>query len=479
MKTLLLKLYIPALLLAGITITNANAQDAVTNEQVKAATALATGSSGRINRAKAFELLTNYANQGNPRAMNGLGLMYIQGHLFPADSVKAIEWLTKAGEGGFIPAWNNLGMIYKYAHGGVKQDQQKAYSYFEKAAEAGHPNGYYNAGYMLYKGLGCKQDYEKAFEYFKKGAEQSYSPAMYMLGLCYRNGYGVERSRGDAYYWLAEATRMEYKFATDELEAEEPENPESVTRLRSTQELNVPEQMAKVEHLIPENQIAGTYEGVLVTYDWSGKNIIGESPLLLQLEQDGEARQIVGQWIEPGKDTILLQATREPDKLTFTETRQYRSDHYAVDGPVLFLFNEAEIQIITDGNTTTLAGNIRMYSPETMEPERPMYLSLRKAAAGITGDKATLTQPVKVYPSPFSNELNVSFEQTESCDVSVGIYNYSGVCVHLYNAGNLPVGMQHLSLTTALPAGTYIVKLFCGKKSHQVIVICNGKGIQQ
>ena len=65
--------------------------------------------------------------------------------------------------------------------------------------------------------------------------------------------------------------------------------------------------------------------------------------------------------------------------------------------------------------------------------------------------------------------------QTEDEAVKVGIYSYSGVCVYLYDAGRLPAGEQRLTLSPLLPEGIYIVKLFAGKSSSQVIVLSNGK----
>ena len=444
--------------------------DSLARAEVATAIALASGATGKIDRPKAFEILKRHAEAGNPRAMNGLGIMYIQGHVSAPDTALAVYWLTEAGENDFAPAWNNLGIIYKYAHGGIQQSMERTYYYFDKAVQTGHPAGYYNAGYMLYKGLGCEQDYEKAFAYFEKGAERDYAPAMYMLGLCYRNGYGTARSDGDAHFWLAEADRKAYRFATDEIEAETPENNINRTQLKSAQTMDIPLQFAKVKHLDPGIDINGFYEGLLISYDWSGKNIIRETPIRLNLVSNGKS--VEGEWMEAG-DTVSLKAEQEAGSLRFVDTRQYRTDHYnTVDNPVLFLFEQAEIRISADDTGTSLAGNIRMYSPQSMEPERPMYLSLRKANAEVA--PVTPIDALRAYPVPFSNELNVSFMQAEEEAVRIGIYNQSGACVYLYDAGRLPVGEQHLTLGPSLPAGTYIVKLFAGKRSSQVIVVSNG-----
>lgn len=229
--------------------------------------------------------------------------------------------------------------------------------------------------------------------------------------------------------------------------------------------------MAQIQHLHPGMNINGSYEGLLVTYDWSGKNIIRETPVVLNLVSDGKT--VEGEWIEAG-DTVSLKAEQEADKLRFIDTRQYRSDHYTTDSPEMFRFEQAEVQITSDEEWTSLAGTVRMYSPESMEPERPMYLSLRKANANTSITANLTVNGLRAYPIPFTSELNISFMQLEEEGVQIGLYNYSGVCAYLYNAGRLPAGEQHLTLTPLLPAGTYIVKLFAGKSSSQVIVVSNG-----
>lgn len=355
----------------------------------------------------------------------------------------------------------------------MAQNLEKSYYYFNKAAESGNLTGFYNAGYMLYKGLGCEQNYEKAFACFEKGAKMDYAPTMYMLGLCYRNGYGVERSDGNANYWLGEADRRAYKFATDEIESETSENSTEKTNLRSAQIMPVPLQYTRVEHLNPGKNIDGVYEGLLVTYDWSGKNVIKETQVSLNLVSNGN--NVEGVWIELGCDTVLIKAEQKADKLKFIDTRQYRTDHYTENEPVLFRYDKAVIQVTTDISGTSLIGNLKMYSPETMEPERPMYLSMRKVNSDTAAISKNAVEGLKAYPVPFGNELNISFIQVEEESVRLGIYNYLGECVYFNEVGRLPMGEQHLVITPILPAGTYIVKLTTGKRSSQISVLSNGK----
>jgi uncharacterized protein len=53
-----------------------------------------------VNRGKAAE-------QGNTRAQNNLGVLYIKGDGIPRDREKAISWWKKAAKNGNITAKNN------------------------------------------------------------------------------------------------------------------------------------------------------------------------------------------------------------------------------------------------------------------------------------------------------------------------------------------------------------------------------------
>lgn len=441
--------------------------DENTYEEVSKAIALATGSKGRFNRSEALRIFQQYAAKGDPRAMNGLGLMYLRGHEITADSTKAIEWLTKAGEAGYVRAWQNLGLMYFYAHCGVKQDFEKAFHYFNTGVEAGGIGALYDAGYMLYKGLGCQQDYKKAMDYFIKGAGKEHAPCMYMLGLCFRNGYGTDMDEAEANYWLTEAEKHGYTLASEELEAEKPENSLKGTKVLTQNTINVPTAFARTKAIQKEMVLNGIYQGILVTYDWSGQHIISETPLQLSLQTDGN--QVQGEWITD-TDTAWVNATLRNGILYFENTQIHSKDHYLPDKPILYQFTEAEVQAVA----SSLTGSIRMYSPQLMEPQRPMYISLYKVGANGIEEGNENRQNIKAYPNPFSNKLNLAFTLSETANAKLVIYDYSGRNVYMNGLGTLQAGEQRLSLTPNLAQGVYIVKVFAGKQTFQVIIVKEG-----
>jgi hypothetical protein len=148
---------------------------------------------------------------------------------------------------------------------------------------------------------------------------------------------------------------------------------------------------------------------------------------------------------------------------------------------VLFNFENAEMQIVESEDGISLNGNLTMFSPHSMEPERPMYLSLRRAAAGENSGQdgnsrsAPAATALKAYPVPFTGELNLSFTHTGEGRVQTGIYDFAGACLLMYDAGIMPAGEQRLTLDASLPAGIYIVKLITAARSEQAVIISKGK----
>jgi hypothetical protein len=443
-----------------------------TNIKISNAINLLNGYKGRIDKPKANIELKRYANMGIPRAMNALGLSYINGQGIPVDTIMGLQWLKVAGETGYPQAWHNLGIIYKYGRSGVKQNLAEAFQFMDKAASQQDLIGLYDAGYMLYKGLGCTQDYTKAYTYFKQASDKEYSPAMYMLGLCYRNGYGVDRNMGDANFWLAKASAKGYKPASNELNSDEPENKLSRLKVKGNNITSQPTTFKRIPHikLIKDKQIDGTYEGILVTYDWSGAHIIKESPFSLILHSNGST--VNAEWREQGSDTIIVQGLWTDTCLLFTKAEQGRNDHYNISRKVKWNFTNARLQLLNDFTGSYLAGNIQMFSPETMEPQRPMYMNIRKTQS--VDSKAITNSDINkfaVYPNPFSEGLNVDFYQSSDSKVNARVYTTNGNCIYSADLGNYAVGEQKLTLLLKLPTGVYFFKLITDSKQYQTIVI--------
>ena len=63
----------------------------------------------------------------------------------------------------------------------------------------------YNLGVMYEHGLGVEQSYERAFEYYEQAADLGLATAQYSLGVMYYKGDGVERDIAKAREWWTKA----------------------------------------------------------------------------------------------------------------------------------------------------------------------------------------------------------------------------------------------------------------------------------
>src|SRR5688572_3717473 len=67
----------------------------------------------------------------------------------------------------------------------------KAFYWYEKAAETGDVLEQYNLALLYEKGKGIEKHLEKAFYWYQNAAENGVVLTQYNLGNCYENGIGV------------------------------------------------------------------------------------------------------------------------------------------------------------------------------------------------------------------------------------------------------------------------------------------------
>lgn len=176
------------------------------NANNRKALILALGANGIFDQELAFEAFTIYAENGNPAAMNNLGIMYLKGWGTNINPSKALEWFERAGTAGCADGFVNAGLYYKR-----QNDMNEARHYFNRSTDFYHPTGYYLLGYMDYYGEGCTPDYDKAFKHFKDAASFGDISAVYMLGECYRDGKGVETDEEISKLYFDKAKHYSFK----------------------------------------------------------------------------------------------------------------------------------------------------------------------------------------------------------------------------------------------------------------------------
>lgn len=443
----------------------AHAQNAGEDIVSEAVDILKGKTTGRSSEWAVATLMGIEDKERRPVAQNALGVAYLKGIGVTQDSTLAVRFFEESARLGNKNANYNLGMMHKNAPRG-RQDFAKAVKYFEAGAKQGSLACSYSAGYMYYKGLGCRQDYSRAVEYFKQDVKGLSPSSQYMLGLCYRNGFGVEQNDEKADDHLQKASMANYQFAIEETLRENAEVEESI--LLSDKDEYVPSAMPEVEPFInADSDLTGNYKGILVTYDWSGNQIIKEELLDASFSKVGDG--YYGVWIQ-GADTIAVKASLATDgKLLFADSRMLIHDRYTEGKKLECVFDDASLALVGP----SLTGGLRMYSLTDKEPMRPMYLSLSKLNAGdVSNDSYRCA--MSAYPVPGTGQVEVRFLLPKDVKAaSITLTDQSGLYVKSYNLGSLNAGQQRFSITTNLKNGLYIVNMKAEEYQGQATILLN------
>jgi hypothetical protein len=155
----------------------------------------------------ALELLRPLADQGVPRAQNGIGVMYATGRGIDHDDAEAAAWFKKAADQGYANAQARLGYFYRKGLG-VPKDLDRALALTQSAADQGDVTGEFYLGTMYRLGEGVGRDDAKAAGYFRKAAEQGNAAAQYNLGGMYARGQGMPRDHVQAAGWYRKAAEQ-------------------------------------------------------------------------------------------------------------------------------------------------------------------------------------------------------------------------------------------------------------------------------
>jgi TPR repeat protein len=120
--------------------------------------------------------LVQQANAGNPPAQHELGLRYLAGQGFPADTSKAIFWIQKAADQGFPMANYNLGVLESNGWG-TAWNPFLAFQRFRRAADGEMPQALYVVGMIYGENFVVPRNWPVAYGYFKRSYESGFEAA--------------------------------------------------------------------------------------------------------------------------------------------------------------------------------------------------------------------------------------------------------------------------------------------------------------
>ncbi|EXX52258.1 Skt5p [Rhizophagus irregularis DAOM 197198w] len=136
--------------------------------------------------------------------MFNLAKRYYNGEGTEKNLEKAFYWYQKAAENGYEKAMHNLAICYVNGEG-TEKNLEKAFYWYQKAAENGLTNSMHNLALCYVNGVGTEKNLEKAFYWYQKAEENGFTNAMYSLAICYYNGEGTEKNLEKAFYWYQKA----------------------------------------------------------------------------------------------------------------------------------------------------------------------------------------------------------------------------------------------------------------------------------
>lgn len=130
--------------------------------------------------AKAVQVLTRIANEGNPLAQLRLGDLYFHGKGIAEDENMAIFWWKKSAASGNAEAMYQIAHAYLFgntAAKGVTDPDREAATWYFQAASAGHAEAAYTLGLLFIAGKGVVEDRTEAIRWFRIAAGKGHVEA--------------------------------------------------------------------------------------------------------------------------------------------------------------------------------------------------------------------------------------------------------------------------------------------------------------
>jgi len=143
------------------------------------------------------------AEAGDTDAQLLVGAAYDSGRGAPRDGSQAMEWYRMAADRGNAEAQNSVGSGLQ-----AEKRYEEALSWYEKASAQGHALATNNLAYLYDLGLGVKQDRQKGFELYSRAADLGWAEAMWNIANMYGAGQLGEKDMVSACVWAKRAAKF-------------------------------------------------------------------------------------------------------------------------------------------------------------------------------------------------------------------------------------------------------------------------------
>jgi uncharacterized protein len=171
-----------------------------------------TGTAGRVDDPRARALIEAAATSGDVLARMWLARAWSRGRLgYPRDDGKAqaiaeqlVGAVRRQADLGVVEAQFLMGTAHDEGLG-VAEDPAVAFTWFQKAAAAGHTLAEHNIGNAYAAGRGVVADPAAAVMWWTRAALKGDAVPQLRLGEAYERGTGVAADRAQARRWYADA----------------------------------------------------------------------------------------------------------------------------------------------------------------------------------------------------------------------------------------------------------------------------------
>lgn len=184
-----------------------------------------TGTAGRVDDARARALIDAAATSGDVLGRMWVARAWSRGRLgYPRDEAKAraiadqlIGAVVRQAGLGVVEAVFLVGTAHDEGLG-VPEDAAAAFTWFQKAAAAGHTLAEHNIGNAYAAGRGVAADPAAAVLWWTRAALKGDAVPQFRLGEAYERGVGVAADRVQARRWYADAAGRGHAAAAAALE---------------------------------------------------------------------------------------------------------------------------------------------------------------------------------------------------------------------------------------------------------------------
>ena len=132
------------------------------------------------NYKEAYEIWLPLAREDDLAAQRNIAHLFHHGLGVEKDLDRAFYWYERAADAGLASAQANIGILYLTGEG-TDKDAEKAAYYLYRAARAGHTVAQYNMALMFDRGVGVTADPIKALAFYYLAARNNHSAAQERL----------------------------------------------------------------------------------------------------------------------------------------------------------------------------------------------------------------------------------------------------------------------------------------------------------